>query len=150
MIATSKKRRNLRLEFIPGEKFLADVRTKFGEDAPISCNLADAKGRHLFMREDEVDTGGTAAATARLLAAEHRAASVRLVATHPVCSRGWKMRLFPVGEEPLFQNIWLGNTRPRGDGETRYEGSTGSRVKHVDMAPAIAETLVKALERLAE
>ena len=149
VLATPKRRMNGRIELVADEAFAAAVREKFGSDVPFSCDIRNLDGLHLFMREDEVASGSTAVGTARMLRKEG-AGGIHLLATHPVCSRGWKMTLFPHGEEQPFDNIWLGNTRPRGDGETKYEGSTGSRVKHVDMAPATAKTLVKALERLAE
>lgn len=149
VLATPKRRVNGRIELVASETFAADVREKFGTEVPFSCDVSNLNGLHLFMREDEVDSGGTAVSTARMLRKEE-AGGIHLLATHPVCSRGWKMKLFPCGEEQPFETLWLGNTRPRGDGETKYEGSTGSRVKHVNMAPAIAETLIKALEHITD
>jgi len=148
VLATPKRRINTRIEIVSSADFLELVRSQFGADVPVSCDVSDLRGLHLFMREDEIDSGTTAVSTARFLCRESGAASVSFIATHPVCSRGWKMRLFPFGEEPPFRAIWLGNTRPRGDGETEYEGSTGNRINHVDMAPAIAETLVEVLNNL--
>lgn len=149
VIATAKKRVNMRVEVVTPEDFMKAVEEEYGPNQPISCDLRDTCGRHLFMREDEIDSGGTSTTTARLLK-EKSAAGVHFVATHPVCSRGWKIRLFPFGEEPPFQTVWIGNTRPRGDGETEYEGSTAGRVTKVDIAPAIAETLAKVLEGVAD
>lgn len=145
VIATAKGRVNMRVEVVAPADFIKDVERTYGLNQPISCDLREAAGRHLFMREDEIDSGGTSAMTARMLK-NAGAASAHFIATHPVCSRGWKSRLFPFGEEPPFQTVWLGNTRPRGDDETEYEGSTAGRVTKVDIAPAIAETLVKVLE----
>lgn len=71
-----------------------------------------------------------------------------LVVTHGTCSPGWKANFFPFGEEQPFDQIWLGNTRPRGLKETKYESSTGGRIREVDLAPAIAETLIKVLEEI--
>lgn len=147
VLATPKRRTNSRVEMVRDEEFLNDVHARFGADAPVSCEVQDIKGLHLFMREDEVDSGSTAVTTARALRLAG-AESVNLIATHPVCSRGWKIRFFPVGEEQPFRKIWLGNTRPRGDGETDYEGSTGGRVEKVDVSPCVAGVLAEALSNL--
>lgn len=149
VLATPKRRTNTRVELVETDAFLDAVRKRFGADAPVSCAIRDLAGLHLFMREDEVDSGSTAVTTARMLRSAG-AESVNLIATHPVCSRGWKIRFFPVGEEQPFRNIWLGNTRPRGDGETAYEGSTGGRVEEVDVSPCVAGVLTKVLSRLRE
>jgi len=148
VLATPKRRINTRVELVDGEDFLRVARKNFGTEVPISCDLHDLSGLHLFMRDDEIDSGSTAVTTVRRLH-EVNAQSVNLITTHPVCSRGWKMRFFPEGEQQPFANIWLGNTRPRGDGETDYEGSTGGRIQEVDIAPAVAGTLSEVLSQLA-
>jgi len=148
VLATPKQRLNGRIALVSDQDFLTRVKDKYGPDAPVSCAVDDLRGLHLFMREDEIDTAGTAVQTAGALR-QKGAASVRLIATHPVCSRGWKMRLFPFGEHQPFEAIWLGNTRPRGNDETAYEGSTGGRIEEVDIAPVIAKTLVEVISGLA-
>lgn len=150
MVATPKHRADANVS-IGGDlnDFLQAIQTKFGKDAPVTCDIKDLTGFHVFMREDEIDTGETAVKTAMMLR-RVGAKSIRFVATHPVCSRGWKIRLFPYGKPQPFESIWLGNTRPRGSDESRYEGSTGGRVQEVDMAPVIAATLKEALERISD
>ncbi len=147
VLATPKRRTNSRVEMVQDGEFLKDVWARFGDDAPVSCEVQDLGGLHLFMREDEVDSGSTAVTTARALSSAG-AGSVNLVATHPVCSRGWKIRFFPVGEAQPFRQIWLGNTRPRGDGETAYEGSTGGQVRGVDVSPCVAGALAEVLSNI--
>ncbi len=147
MVATPKHRINMRIETGDVNSFLALVRKKFGPNALISCDLSDIRGRHAIMREDELDSGGTSIQTSKMLV-EHGATGVSLIVTHPVCSRGWKTRLFPYGEPQPFRTLWFGNTRPRGYLETEYEGATGGHIINVDIAPAIAETLVEVLKNL--
>ncbi|MBI2406401.1 MAG: ribose-phosphate pyrophosphokinase [Candidatus Harrisonbacteria bacterium] len=149
VIATPKKRVNTRVEMVTREDFMKDITEIFGADLPISCDVHDLRGLHLIMREDEIDSGATAVTTGRYLT-QAGASSVHFIATHPVCSRGWKMRLFPFNDPQPFQTVWLGNTRPRGDGETEYEGGTDGKVTTVDIAPAIAETLIKVLEGVSD
>ncbi len=146
VLVTPKKRSNGEVKTIESEEFLHTVREYFGADAPVICDRAAAKGMHLIMREDELDSGGTAVTTRRTFGNE--VAGFHFVATHPVCSRGWKMKLFPHGQTAPFDTVWLGNTRPRGDGETRYEGSSGNRVKHIDVEACVADALLKVLKTL--
>jgi len=147
VVATPKQRLNGRISIVDNADFLAAIHQKYGPDAPVSCDVEELRGLNVIMCEDEIDTAGTAVTTAVNLR-RIGAKSVRIVATHPVCSPGWKMRLFPFGEPPPFENIWLGDTRPRGN-ETEYEGSTG-RIDGVSMAPAVAATLVKILESITD
>lgn len=147
VLATPKRRVNGRIEMVNSNDFIELVRARCRSDVPISCDLDSIRGSHIFMREDEIDSGTSAATTAKRLR-EAGAESVSFIATHPVCSRGWKMKLFPYREDAPFKMIWLGNTRPRGDGETEYEGSTGSKIIKVDMAPVIAEILIKVLAEI--
>ncbi len=127
-----------------GAAFLKLVRETYGPDVPVTCNIEELNGRHVFMREDELSTGTTAVLTAKKLRGKG-ALSVRFLATHPVCTRGWKMKFFPFAGDSPFDEIWLGNTRPRGEDQTTYRGSTRGRVKTVDVAPAVAETLAPVL-----
>jgi ribose-phosphate pyrophosphokinase len=148
VIATPKRRINMRVEAVTVTDFLERVQSKYPDGAQlVSCETGDLAGLHLIMREDEVDTGGTAVATAGRLR-DAGAESVRLIATHPVCSRGWKKRLFPYGERQPFETVWLGDTRPRGQGGSSYKGSTGGRVTQVGLAPAVAKELIRVLEEL--
>lgn len=143
VVATPKRRINGRVLSVDNWDFLATLREVYGSDidsVPFSCDLSDLKGKHVLMREDEIDTGSTAILTAWRLR-EIGATSIRLIATHPVCSPGWKIKFFPHAEAEPFDTIWLGNTRPRGREETEYEGSTGGRIEEVDIAPVIAGTL---------
>lgn len=147
VVATPKQRKNTRVEVVSFKNFLREVRRHYGTEVPVSCNIKDVRRFHILMREDEVDSGTTAVTTARYVR-ENGALTVSLVATHPVCSRGWKIRLFPEGEENPFRQIWFGNTRPRGDGETEYEGSTGGAVEKVDVSPCVAQALLEAISNL--
>ena len=152
VVATPKRRINsdtVDTEVFEAEPFLKRIRDAYGSDVSVSCDMGDLRGKHVFMREDELSTGTTAVFTAGKLR-EIGAKSVRFAATHPVCTRGWKMKFFPVNGRPPFDDVWLGNTRPRGEGQTTYRGSTGGRVNTVDMAPAIAETLAQVLLRINE
>lgn len=146
VLATPKKREHGTVRPVDDVSYLDIIRERFGADVPVVCDRRVAIGKHLIMREDELDSGSTAIVTRKTFGDD--VAGFHFVATHPVCSRGWKMKLFPRGEKPPFHTVWLGNTRPRGEGVTEYEGSTGSRVRHVDIQPAIAEVLVQVLKTL--
>ncbi len=130
------------------DAFQKRIHDEYGANVPVSCDVTDFSGLHMFMREDELSTGTTAILTADMLR-QSGAESVRMIATHPVCARGWKMRFFPRTGGAPFDGVWLGNTRPRGINHTAYKGSTGGRVRTVDVTPAVAETLVEVLQRIA-
>ncbi|OGE94923.1 MAG: hypothetical protein A3H72_02845 [Candidatus Doudnabacteria bacterium RIFCSPLOWO2_02_FULL_48_8] len=148
MCASPKLRQNNEVHLVEDSRFLDKVAEIFGDDAAlVSCDLNDLAECHAFMREDELSTGRTSCNTAHRLKL-NRIASVRLIATHPVCSPGWKMALFPFGELQPFDTIWFGDTRPRGHDETEYEGSTGGRIIPVSMAPVIVQSLVSVLGTL--
>jgi phosphoribosylpyrophosphate synthetase len=122
------------------------IREQLGDHIELlSDDWHEATGKHLIMREDEIATARTATMTAAALR-QVGVASVSLVATHPVCCDGWKLVLFPPGKPSPFDNVWLGNTRPRGKG-TECEGSTGARVKVINMANVVANTLVKVIKQ---
>lgn len=143
VLATPKKRKNGEVQPVDNVSYLDIIRERFGADVPVVCDRRVAIGKHLIMREDELDSGSTAVVTRKTFGDD--VASFHLVATHPVCSRGWKMKLFPRGEKQPFDTVWFGNTRPRGEEESEYEGSTGSRVRHVSIEPVIADALVKVI-----
>ncbi len=145
VVATPKRRMNGRVMTVEDKNFLKIIHERYGADAPVACDVESIKGSNLIMREDEVDTGRTSSMTAYQLR-QAGAKSVHLVATHPVCSPGWKGTLFPFGEDQPFNTVWLGNTRPRGSDETRYEGSTGGLVHEVDMSSVVAGTVIEALK----
>jgi len=148
VVASPKRRLNGRVEaFADDPTFLARFKATYGDDIPVSCNMSDVADKHVLMREDEVASGSTANKTVGNLKAAG-AKGVHLLATHPVCTWGWKNVLLPdeEGEAPPFTSIWFGNTRPRGFGETEYEGSTGGEITTVDMSPIVAETLIRAME----
>jgi len=131
-------------------EYLAQIHAEFGEDAPITCDQTELEGAHVFMLDDELSTGGTAASVSAL-ARKAGAASVRFIATHPVCSPGWKnvLRIYREAEERPFDQVFLGTTRPRGLDQTTYEGSTGGRVERVDITPTFAHELIKLMADLA-
>lgn len=151
VVASPKRRINGRVEAVEDPTFIERFHAAYGEDVSVTSSLTAVDGKHVFMREDEVASGSTA----RTVAGRLRAAGAKgahLLATHPVCTWGWKNVLLPdEDEEPrLFNSIWLGNTRPRGLNETEYEGSTGGGITTVDMSPLIAETLIKAMEGITD
>lgn len=144
VLATPKHRQpNGEIVPVASDEFELMIRETYGTEVRVQCDPKDAAGRHLIMREDEVDSGNTAAKTARLMR-KAGAESVFLVATHPVCSPGWRDNMFPFGEDPPFHTIWFGNTRPRGE-LGGYHGSTGGVIRTLDMAPAVARQLLTLL-----
>lgn len=132
---------------------IAAFMDKVGETYPeveVIPDVERVRGKHIIMREDEISTARTSASTAsRLRRMDPK--SIRLVATHPVCAPGWREYLFPEGKPHPFEQVWLGNTRPRGrEDESEYEGSTGGEVKVVDIAPVMARSLKQVLEGISD
>ncbi|MGE5392764.1 MAG: hypothetical protein ACM3NH_03410 [Candidatus Saccharibacteria bacterium] len=153
IVATPKVRAHgseIEIDRLDADAFMAKVREAYSGEIEVIPDVEQVAGKHVFMREDEVSTARTSASTAVRLK-NKKAASVRLVATHPVCSPGWREYLFPEGKPYPFDQVWLGDTRPRGrDDESEYEGSTGGEVKVVSMAPVMARALKEALERIVD
>jgi phosphoribosylpyrophosphate synthetase len=147
IIASPKRRVSNRVEMVQDDEFLSRVRERYGDEISVSSSLKDVAGKHVWVREDEVASGSTSRTTA-MKVREAGAESVRLLVTHPVCTWGWKLVLFPDEESHPFDGVWFGNTRPRGVNESEYEGSTGGDVITVDMAPILAETLIRVVEDL--
>lgn len=147
VLASPKLRTESGIELVEDETFLARIQEVYGATVPISCDINESRGLHLFMQEDELATGRTSEGTAKRLR-DQGAASVRLLVTHPVCTHGWKTTLFPRRRPQPFDGIWIGNTRPRGTNQTEYQGSTDRRIHKVHVEPAIAETLIKVLETI--
>ncbi len=149
LVALPKRRINGRLETVPDPmQFEHLLKTEYQPQVPLSCNISDVKGKVVVFREDEVDSGRTSAMQAWEL---HKVGvrAIYLLATHPVCSDGWRDNLFPYGEKQPFTQVYLGDTRRRGDfTKTDYEGSTGGEVIVVSMAPILAKGLVHVLESL--
>jgi len=140
VLATPKIRQpNGEIVSVNNRDFLQQIQEAFGTDVPAFCDPNRARGMHVFMREDEVDSGNTAAKTARRLL-EAGARTVHLAATHAVCSPGWRDNLFPPGKEHPFDTVWMGTTRLRD-----YRLSTGKRVNRIDMAPVVAHELLRVL-----
>ncbi len=149
VVAQPKERINGRLVFSADpKKFQLELMERFHPKIPLSCDIRLVTGKHVVIRDDEIDSGGTAATQGWKLQ-EHGAHSVYLVSTHPVLSDGWRDTLFPYGEKPPFRQVFAGNTRRRGDWtRTDYEGSTGGELTVVSMAPVLAGQLVNLLESL--
>jgi ribose-phosphate pyrophosphokinase len=102
---------------------------------------AVVKDAYIIIREDELDTGGTAADTCRdLLRAG--AYQVELVVTHMKCSPGWKRKVGRCKTSP-FVRIVAGDTIYR-----HYDRQTGGLVLTVCVAPVIAEKLTEILDTL--
>jgi len=126
-------------------KFLQKIYEEYGYNAPVSCDINDIKNKNVWIREDEISTGGTAISIADKLR-KNGAKSVHFIATHPVCTYGWKIKLFPSDGRKIFNSVWLGDTRPRGNGASSYQESTSGRINRIKIAPVLARTLVKALK----
>jgi len=97
---------------------------------------------YVIIREDELDTAGTASETCRdlLRAGAYR---VDLVVTHMKCSPGWKRKAGRRKNCPFTQVI-AGDTIYRGS----YENRTGGIIQYVSVAPVIAEKLTEILDAL--
>ncbi|MFA6253032.1 MAG: ribose-phosphate pyrophosphokinase-like domain-containing protein [Patescibacteria group bacterium] len=100
------------------------------------------KDVYIIIREDELDTAGTASDTCRDLLQAH-AYRVDLVVTHMKCSPGWKRKAGRRKNCPFTQVI-AGDTIYRGS----YENRTGGIIQHVSVAPVIAEKLTEILDAL--
>jgi len=144
LCATPKIRLNGRVETVEQADFIQRIVDTFHPKICVSCSPTEIAGKHVFIREDEASTCTTATLTATGLR-QAGAASVRLLASHPVCVPGWQLKLFPEGEMFPFDGIWFGNTRPRGQG-TKYEETSGNRVVTVGMEPVVAETLAEVVK----
>lgn len=142
ILASPKQRFAGEVHMIEDSTFITRAQEEFGTEVSLSCDLTCADGKVIIMRDDELDSGSTATKTARELRGLG-AKAIYFVGTHPVCSPGWKPRLFPHGVPHPFTTVWLGNTRPRGFGESSYEGSTGNRVQTISMEPVLAEELLR-------
>jgi phosphoribosylpyrophosphate synthetase len=120
---------------------LCDTSVKF------SCHISDVSGKNVFIREDEIETGGTSVETA-WMARKAGARTVHFLVTHPVCTPGWIDKLIPYDKPRPFDSIFFGNSRPRGDGRSPYRESTGGEVQTVDLSPAFAEALVEVINEI--
>ncbi|MFA5318631.1 MAG: hypothetical protein WC323_04165, partial [Patescibacteria group bacterium] len=129
-------------------KFLQKIHAEYGYNAPVSCDIKGIKNKNIWIREDEISTGGTAIAIADKLRL-NGAKSVNFIATHPVCTYGWKIKLFPPDGRRIFDSVWLGDTRPRGNGASAYQESTSGRINRVAIAPVLAKTLANMLPVIA-
>ncbi|MBU1202798.1 hypothetical protein KKH39_02015 [Patescibacteria group bacterium] len=120
--------------------FIEKISQEYGVEIQL-INSETVKDAYIIMREDELDTGGTAADTCRdLLRAE--AFQVELVATHMKCSPPWKRRVGRKRTSP-FTRVLAGDTIHRS-----YENQTGGLVENVSVATVIAEKLTEILDSL--
>lgn len=145
MIVTPKKRldaNTVAVDGKPEDEFIKEVARRCSGMVECLFDPKAVSGMHVLMREDEVQTGGTSEQMAWRLR-EMGAQSIRLLATHPVCTSGWQDRLVPYGKKHPFERIFFGNARPRGKGDSTYKESTGGQVETVDLAPVFANALVK-------
>lgn len=126
--------------------FLRKVYARYGTSVPVSCNIVDVHGRYVAIREDEISTGSTAIVTSYQLRGAG-AKGAYFICTHPVCTAGWSTKLALQSEHPPFDNIWFGNTRPRGE-EGGYRESTGGQIHTVDVAPVFARAMVAAINKV--
>lgn len=104
-------------------------------------SIETVRDAHIVIREDELDTGRTAADTCRdlLRAGAYR---VELVVTHMKCSHGWKRTVGRKRSSP-FCRVLAGDTIHRS-----YEDRTGGLVENISVAPVIAAKLAEILENL--
>ena len=98
----------------------------------------NVRGMTLIIVEDELDTGGTANKRGVMLK-EYGAGKIYLCVTHPVCSNGWKRKLFSGNP---FDQVIMGNTIFRG-----VEKRTGGFINDVSMAGPLATELFQLLEQ---
>lgn len=126
--------------------FLHKIRQVYGTEVPVSCTLADVRGRYVIVCEDEISTGSTAIGTAYKLRAAG-AVGVYFIATHPVCTPGWSDKLVLHKVNPPFDSIWFGNTRPRGE-EGGDRESTRGKIHTVDIAPVFARAMIAAIQKV--
>ncbi|HRY60374.1 MAG TPA: ribose-phosphate pyrophosphokinase-like domain-containing protein [Patescibacteria group bacterium] len=96
-------------------------------------------GSVVISREDELDTGGTAAMRGRWYR-EMGVAELYLAVTHLVLSPGWRRN---ITDNSPYTHIFGGNTIYRS-----YEKSTGGLIKDVDMSLVIGSTLNSVLNLL--
>ncbi|PID52757.1 MAG: hypothetical protein CR972_00145 [Candidatus Moraniibacteriota bacterium] len=97
------------------------------------------RGVHIIMAEDELDTGGTLNKQGVMLN-ESGAVAVHAVITHPVCSDGWKRKVFY--KDP-FAKIIMMDTIFRS-----AEQRTGGRVHDVSVAGLLASTIFRVLQKV--
>jgi len=97
-------------------------------------------GASFCIREDELSTGGTAALAAEHLVNDIKAFEVFFCGTHAVCADGWKRKII---DRNIFDNIFLGNTIPRG-----YFNSTGGQITTVDLSHQIAQKVILVVRKL--
>lgn len=132
-------------------EFASLIQSQFPDDANlISCKLKDLRDCHVLMLDDEISTGGTSVETGRLVR-DNGAVSVRLIVVHPVCSPGWKKKLFPE-KNPPFEEVYFGDTRQRGGNghqvPSKYRESSGGKVETITMAPAMAKAVIEVMHKL--
>lgn len=94
----------------------------------------------VIIRDDELDTGRTAALNARWCLSLG-AGQIIFAVTHTCCSPGWREEVAEPDESP-FKLILAGNTiyRP-------YRNTTGGLINNVDMSKVLAEALARVMAR---
>ena len=90
------------------------------------------KGAVIIIREDELDTGGTAAERGRLYR-DMGAVEIYMAVTHMVLSPGWRRK---IADDSPYAKIFGGNTIYRS-----YEKTTGGLIIDVDMSLVMGFTL---------
>ena len=109
----------------------------------IEIVFADEKlaGAEVCIREDEAATGGTANGSGHKLL-RLGAYKVHFCVTHPVCTPGWKRKLF--SNNP-FDLVMFGNTIER---HNRYKSTTGGIVTRIDLSKVIAHKLFEVMKSI--
>lgn len=112
---------------------------KWSKEYGVKIILAEdlPEGSDVVIREDEIATGSTASDAGRRLKNSLGANEVTFVATHAVCTPGWRRKFI---DKTPFDHIFLGNTIPR-----TYNKSTGGMAKTVDMAETIGSAVFELL-----
>lgn len=121
------------------KKIIKHARKKYGFSDIQHATKKHIKNVHIIMAEDEVDTGGTLNKQGRMLR-ESGAAAVHAVVTHPVCSDGWKRKVFY--KDP-FTKVMMSDTIDRSS-----EQRTGGRVHDVSMAGPMASAIFRVLQKI--
>jgi ribose-phosphate pyrophosphokinase len=130
---------NNKTEMIDADRAMIDaIKKKYADHDIVYATPECVKDVHVVMIEDEADTGGTANTQASTLMG-YGARVVLACFTHPVCSDGWKRKLF--AQDP-FAKIIMCDTITRGT-----EQRTGGMVHDISMAGLLASSVYRVLRK---
>ena len=115
------------------EQNLLDEVSKIYPDVSIVWADKSMQGADVCISDDELATGTTARDTGWFLKKDLGVKRITFVATHAVCTDGWKAKFI---ENTPFDFIYIGDTLHRG-----YEKATGGAIFNVTVSEAIAKVL---------